>query len=300
VHGANYREIDYWRTLASHQYGEELMKMLLLPVVLCVSHSAAAQGRNMGGPMQQAAYADLHGHPKDAQIILQAVIDTSKNPYEKATVQRALAMSYAFDGDCPNAVKYETMVIDYWRTREVAEPLNAFYQEGEMANEAARVCIDAGDLDVAERWYKQGSEFGLREPEPKTHSKALWDYRLAHALGRLAARRGKAAEARRQIDVARKLLDSDSTLKAQQERFFPYLVGYVALHTGDLATAERELGVAVDMQGNQNDPFMRYLLGLTYEKQGRSPESKAAYARALSLATGHNPPSAFVHHTLSH
>ena len=33
--------------------------------------------------------------------------------------------------------------------RETAEPQNAFYQQGEMANEAARVCIDAGDLAAA-------------------------------------------------------------------------------------------------------------------------------------------------------
>ncbi len=52
------------------------------------------------------------------------------------------------------------MVIDYWKTREQAEPQNAFYQQGEMANEAARVCIDVGKLDEAERWYKAGRELG--------------------------------------------------------------------------------------------------------------------------------------------
>src|ERR1051325_7370000 len=105
-----------------------------------------------------------------------------------------MAMSYALGGDCADAVKYEEMVIAYWGPREAAEPQNAFFQEGETANEAARVCIDAGDLDAAEKYYRRGSELGLKEPEPRTHPKSLWDFRLAHALGRLAAQRVRQAE----------------------------------------------------------------------------------------------------------
>src|SRR6476619_892154 len=142
------------------------------------------------------------------------------------------------------------MVIAYWVTREQAESQNAFYQQGEMANEAARICIDVGALDVAEKLYRRGTELGLKEPEPKTHPKSLWD----HALARLAARRGNAAEAQKQVAQARKILDSDTTMARAQERFFPYLTGYVALYTNDLKTAESELNRALAIQGNQNDP----------------------------------------------
>ncbi len=204
-----------------------------------------------------------------------------------------MAMSYAFDGDCANTVKYEEMVIDYWETREQAEPQNAFYQEGEMANEGARVCIDSGDLDTAERMYRRGSELGLKEPSPKTHPGSLWDYRLAHALGRIAARRGNAAEAQRQIAEARKALDGDPGMAAQQERFFPYLTGYVALYLNDLRTAEADLNKAVEMQGNQNDPFMNCLLALTYEKRGEQAKAMELYRKAYDLATAHNPPAAY-------
>jgi Flp pilus assembly protein TadD len=204
-----------------------------------------------------------------------------------------MAMSYGFQGDCANAVKYEEMVIAYWVTREQAEPQNAFYQQGEMANEGARVCIDAGDLDAAERAYRRGFALGTREPEPRTHPRSLWDFRLAHALGRLAARRGDASEARRQVAAARRILDGDSTMAAQQERFFPYLVGYVALYTNDLPTAERELTNAVNTRGNERDPFFRCLLAMVYERQGRQAEAQAAYRQAYDLATAHNPPAAF-------
>ena len=117
------------------------------------------------------------------------------------------------------AIEYEEMVIAYWVTRREAEPQDAHYQEGEMANEAARVCIDAGALDEAERMYRRGSELGLKEPDPKTHPKSLWDYRLAHALARLAAQRGNRPEALRQVAEARRILDSDPTMAEAQERF---------------------------------------------------------------------------------
>lgn len=235
---------------------------------------------------------DTLGATADARVVFQKRVDAAPDAAAKATAQRALAMSYAFDGDSKNTVKQEELVIAYWKTREKDEPQNAFYQQGEMANEAARVCIDAGDFAAAEKWYRLGTELGLKEPEPKTHPKSLWDFRLANALGRLAARRGDKAEAQKQIAVARKILDGDAKMAEAQERFFPYLVGYVALYTNDLTTAEAELTKAT--ASSQNDPFMACLLAMTYEKQGQADKAKAQYRKAYDMATAHNPPAAFV------
>ena len=242
---------------------------------------------------QAANMLDTLGATTDARVVFQQVIDAATEPAAKAGAQRAMAMSYAFDGDCANTVKYEQMVIAYWVTREQAEPQNAFYQQGEMANEAARVCIDAGDLVAAERWYRTGAELGLKEPAPQTHPKSLWEFRLAHALGRIAARRGNKAEAQRHVDAARAALNGDPAMAAQQERYFPYLGGYVALYTDDLKTAEAELTKAVGTAGNQNDPFIQCLLAMTYEKQGLKDKASASYEKAYALATAHNPPAAF-------
>ncbi len=248
--------------------------------------------------MRDAVRLDLEGKMGDAREIIQHVIDSSTVPTAKAAAQRAMAMSFAFDGDCANTLRYEQLVIDYWRTRESAEPQNAFYQEGEMANEGARVCIDAAtgarELDLAEKWYREGYALGMKEPAPRTHATSLWDFRLAHALARLAARRGNASEAQQQIAAARRALDSDSAMAAQQERFFPYLVGYVALYSNDLPTAGREFERALAMRGNERDPFVTALLAMTSEKQGRADEANALYRKAYELATGHNPPSAYV------
>jgi Tfp pilus assembly protein PilF len=79
-----------------------------------------------------------------------------------------------------------------------------------------------------------------------------------------------------------------------QERFFPYLTGYVALYTNDLKTAEADLTKALAIQGNANDPFMNLLLAMTYEKMGQQDKAKTLYEKSYSLATAHNPPSAVV------
>jgi tetratricopeptide (TPR) repeat protein len=233
---------------------------------------------------------DLLGKGADARQHFQHAIDAAPDAGSKANSHRQMAMSYAFEGDCRNTVKYEQMVIAYWVTREQAEPQNAFYQEGEMANEAARACIDSGDLETAATWYRKGTELGLKEPGNETHPKSLWNFRLDHALARIAARKGDKAEAQKHVAAAKAQLDGDPKMAEQQARFFPYLTGYVALYTGDTKTALEELQKAVAMQGN--DPFLRCLLGMTYEKLGEREKAMECYRKA-STTTAHNPPTAF-------
>lgn len=269
-----------------------------LAVLACAS-SAAAQGGAPPGAQpnprverqRQAQRLDVEGKHAEARAILQSLVDDAPDPAARAAAERRMAMSYGYDGDCAKVIEFEERVIAYWTTRRAAEPQNAHYQEGEMANEAARVCIDHGFLDEAERYYRRGSELGNQEPEPRTHPKSLWDFRLTHALGRLAARRGNAAEARRQVAEARRILDSDPEMAKAQEQFYPYLVGYVALFTGDLATAEREFLRTTQVM--VNDPFQTVLLGMTYEKMGNTAKATELYEKAYARSTGANPPNVY-------
>jgi tetratricopeptide (TPR) repeat protein len=175
--------------------------------------------------LRAANQLDVDGRTAEARALFAALVASAPDEAARAAARRATAMSYAFDGDCANAERLEQQVIAYWRTREAAEPQNAFYQQGEMANEAARVCIDAGRLDDAERLYRLGAELGNREPAPRTHPASLWAFRTEHALARLAARRGRADDARRHVAEARRLLDADTAMARGQRRFLPYLEG---------------------------------------------------------------------------
>lgn len=244
-----------------------------------------------GGPggelNRQATQLDLEGKGPEARVLFQKAIDAAASPAARANAQRAMAMSWAFEGNCKKTGEYEQMVIDYWVTREAEEPHNAFYQQGEMADEAARVCIDAGDLDAAAQWYRKGHDLGIQEPDAPADRKLLWDYRWEHAAARIAARRGNRAEAGKHIAAAHADLDKMTTLKAQQETFFPYLTGYVALYLGDYQKALADL-----QNANQNDAFIQCLLGMTYEKLGEKDKAMECYKRAYAI-NGHNPPAAF-------
>lgn len=259
------------------------------------SAPGGAPPRSPRGDSLRTAYRlDVEGRTAEARAIMQALLAGAPSDSARAPLHRAIALSYAFDGDCANTVKHEEAVIAYWRTREAVEPQNAHYQQGEMANEAARVCIDAGQLDEAERLYKLGRELGLREPAPQTHPASLWEFRTHHAQARLAARRGQAAEARRHVEMARRTLDADSAMARQQRRFLPYLEGYVALYTGDAAAAEGHFRRTLAERGNENDPYFHYLLGESLERQGKAAEARASYQTAYDRAgMGHNPPAAF-------
>ena len=104
-----------------------LLGSLLSASLLLASEPASAQAAPSVGPIQEAGRLDTQGATKEARALFQSVIDTAAMPAARAAARRAMALSYGFDGDCANTVKYEEMVIAYWKTREQAEPQNAFY-----------------------------------------------------------------------------------------------------------------------------------------------------------------------------
>src|SRR4029077_667223 len=125
-----------------------------------------------------------------------------------------------------------------------------FFRQGEVADEAARVCIDSGDLETAYDWYQTGYETGLKEPDIKPARKDLWEFRWEHAQARIAGRRGNQAVGPKHVVAAKAILDKGTN--PEQAHFFPYLEGYVAFYAGDYKAALQEL-----LKANQNDPFIQ-------------------------------------------
>ncbi len=221
---------------------------------------------------------DLLGRGDEARKYFQKAVDVADTPEHKASANRAIAMSYAFEANCKKAAEYEQKVLDYYAVAK------DFFQQGEIADEAARVCIDSGDLDTAARWYQLGHDSGLKEPDIKPARVDLWNFRWEHAQARIAARRGNLAAAQEHVVAAKAILDKGSN--PEQALFFPYLRGYVAFYAQDYKTAQEEL-----LKANQNDPFIQCLLGQTYEKLGEKEKAIESYRKAAA-ATAHNPPAA--------
>jgi len=222
---------------------------------------------------------DLKGQGEEARKYFQKAIEVADTPEHKAMAQRAMAMSFAFEGNCRKTIEYEQQVFDYYRSAK------NFFQQGEIADEAARVCIDSGDLDTAYHWYQVGHETGLKEPESKPARQDLWEFRWEHAQARLAARRGTQTDAQKRVAAAKAVLDKGTN--PEQAVFLPYLQGYVAFYSGDYKMALEGL-----QKANQNDPFIQCMLGQTYEKLG-DKDKALEYYRKASAATSHNPTAAY-------
>jgi tetratricopeptide (TPR) repeat protein len=222
---------------------------------------------------------DLMGKGAEARRYFAKAIEVADTPEGKARARRAMAMSYAFEGNCGKTIEYEQQVFDFYASKK------DFFQQGEIADEAARVCLDSGDLDAAYKWYKTGHDTGLEEPDIKPARHDLWDFRWEHAQARIAARRGEQAEAQKHVAAAKAILDKGTN--PEQAQFFPYLKGYVAFYAGDYKTALEEL-----KQANQNDPFIECMIGQTYEKLGDKEKAAEYYRKALA-ATFHSPPAAY-------
>lgn len=222
---------------------------------------------------------DLMGQGDEARKYFSKAMDVSNTPEGKAAAQRAMAMSYAFEGNCRKSVEFEEKVIQYGAS------VNNFFQQGEIADEAARVCLDSGDLDAASKWYLIGHDTGLKEPGIKPARQDLWEFRFEHAQARIAARRGSHSDAEKHVAAAKAVLDKGTN--PEQAPFFPYLQGYVAFYAGDYKAALEAL-----LKANQSDPFIQCLIAETYEKLGEKDKALEFY-RKTSTATSHNPPAAY-------
>ncbi|HUN61172.1 MAG TPA: tetratricopeptide repeat protein [Candidatus Sulfotelmatobacter sp.] len=271
------------------QQGRQLMLEGKLPEALTL-YQQTLQSSPDSRPANLAAGSvlDLMGKGEEARKYFQKAIDTADTGEHKAMAERAVAMSYAFEGNCGKTIEYEQRVFDYFAG------VKNFYQQGEIADEAARVCLDASglngraprdDIGAAQGWYEMGHSVGLREPDIKPARVDLWNFRWESAQARIATRQGDRTQAEKHAAAAKAILERGTN--PEQAPFLPYLLGYVAFYGGEYKTALDEL-----LKANQNDPFVQCLLGQTYEKLGEKEKAMEYYRKAAG-AISHNPPAAY-------
>lgn len=224
------------------------------------------------------AALDLDGKYEDARKHFAKAIEVAP-PESKAQARRNMAFSYAFELKAADAARYEQPLYD----EDIAA--KNFFAAGEVANELARIYLESADLDNAQKWYAMGHEAGLKQTDIKPDAIDLWNFRWEHAQARIAARRGKRADALKHVAAAKAILDKGTN--PQQAPFFPYLEGYVAFYLGDTKAAIAEL-----QKADQRDPFILVLLAQAYEKSGDKTQAMEYYRKVLA-SNNHGPTSAF-------
>jgi len=221
---------------------------------------------------------DLKGDYGAARQHLSRAIEIAP-PDSKQQALRALAFSYAFEGDAAKASEPEVEVFNARVARKDS------VAAAETCNELARIYLELGDPDNALKWYKMGYETITNKPDLSDVDKNLWLFRWESAQARIAARRGQASEAQQHAAAAKAALDKANN--PDQARFYPYLTGYVAFYGGDYKAAIAEL-----QKADQHDPFILSLLAQAYEKSGDATTAKSYYRKVLDF-NGHNPTAAF-------
>ena len=221
---------------------------------------------------------DLKGNYAEAREQFTKAIDLAPAD-QKQQALRAMAISYAFERKAADAAKFEQKVFDMRMSAQ------DFTGAAETADELARIYLESGDTANAYKWYKTGYDTSQKKPNLTSPEKNLWLFRWQNAQARIDAREGKTAAAQQFVDAAKYALYQANN--PEQDRFYPYLTGYVAFYSGDYKTAIADL-----QKADQHDPFILVLLAEAYEKSGDSSQA-AEYYRKVLASNAHNPTNAF-------
>lgn len=225
---------------------------------------------------------DLAGEYDEAREHFARAIELSPEGMRDQAL-RMMGIAWTFAGNVDEAARFFREVFD----RRVKA--GQFAGAAEVANEVGRLYLEHGAIDEAERWYRTGHETAAREAGRPQSQAALADMRWAHARARIAARRGRAAEAKRFESSVKRLLDKSGD--ADQQVHYPYLLGYNAFHLKDYKAAVEHLQAA-----DQADPFILLLLGDANAALGRTGRAEEYYRKVLE-STSHGITSAFARPT---
>jgi tetratricopeptide (TPR) repeat protein len=228
--------------------------------------------------LESGVALDLKGDYKAAREHFRKAIEAA-SPEQKNRALRVMAFSYAFESNAGEAEKYEKQAFDSLMSK------SNFEQAAGVANELARIKLESGDINGAEKWYKTGYDTAMRKTDMKETDKSLWEFRYSNAQARIAARRGQRDETQKYVAEAKTALEKANN--PDQAEYFPYLTGYVAFYGGDYKTAISELEKA-----NQKDPFILVLLAQSHEKAGDPARAKDYYQKVMAI-NQHGPTNTF-------
>lgn len=238
----------------------------------------AEDPKNYEANLTAGVALDLQGHYSDALNYLLTAIEVAP-PDRRVQALRTTAVSFAFKCDLKQVTNFEQQAYNIQMKDQ------KFTEAAGTANELARIDLECGNTADATKWYETGYKTAMRSPNLTDADRDLWTFRWENAKARIAAREGKAKEADTEVAAAKAILDKGKI--PDQQRFYPYLTGYVAFCTGNYKAAIEEL-----QKADQKDPFILVLLAQAYERTGNHEEATKYYRQVLTLNT-HSPTNAF-------
>jgi tetratricopeptide (TPR) repeat protein len=228
---------------------------------------------DFGGHLGIGIALDEDGDYARAQQHLQRAIELAPDEARDRAIT-AMAVSYAFDGRPAESARYYQQLRD--RQLAARNPFGA----AETANSLARVYLESGDPDAAERWYRVGYDAVMALPDLRPEQQELAELRWLFAASRIEARRGQFDLARQHVDALRTIFAAmpETAINADQRVFLPYAVGYVELAAGSADGAIAEL-----RQSDQDDPFVLMLIAQAYELKDDAARARDYYGRILGV-----------------
>jgi tetratricopeptide (TPR) repeat protein len=239
---------------------------------------AAADPKNWDAHRGMGVVLDLEGKYAEARKHLQEAIDLAPTD-SKPAAWRTMAVSYAFDRNAKEIERYQKQVFDYRMSKYDLQG------SAEIANEAARMLLESGDINGAEKWYRLGHETILKKTDLADKDKDLWEFRWESAQARIAARRGNHADAQKHADAGKALIDKGTN--PEQAQYVPYVYGYNAFYAAEYKEAIDEFS-----KSNPNDPFNLVMIAQAYDKMGDKAQAKEYYEKVLK-SNAHNPTNAY-------
>jgi len=258
--------------------GRKLQGEGKLDEAISEENKAVAMGDSNDAESALGAALDLKGDYAEARKHLQKAIDLADADHKSGAL-RSMAVSYAFERNGREATKYGWQA--YQLLLDSKKPADA----AGALTELARIQLESGDVSSAQQSYITGCATGAKAATTPA-DQDLWQFRLEHALARIAARKGDKAEAEKHVAAAKAIV-AKNTLPPNQASFVPYLTAYVAFYLGDYN------GALADLQkADQKDPFILALIAQTEEKLGDKVQAKEYWTRVMAIYS-HNPTNAF-------
>jgi tetratricopeptide (TPR) repeat protein len=253
-------------------YAELLMKMGRFDESIAMYRKALQTDSNFSNSRFGVASNLMYqGKPEAARTELWQLEERARNDGDRRLAFFATAVTYADEGNYAGAV--EQLQKEY----AVAEHANDNAAMSADVTAIGDVLLEAGKPDPAKQRYEQALQLQERSDLP---AEVKEDARLVHHynLGRVAvaAHNAKAAE-----PLATAFLEGATAKKNDGElRLAHQLLGAIALEQKDFSRAITELS-----QGNQQDPYTVYRLGLAYQGSGDTGKATDAFRRAANQYT---------------